>query len=687
MSEVAPSGSTSESEASTEASSNDTSSSPLASSDPPAGSLVPVVPAPTGTQRTRPPAHTPHTAHSGPMAALALAALGVVYGDIGTSPLYALKECLQGPHGVAAVQANVFGVLSLMFWSLTMVITLKYVTFIMRADNEGEGGTLALLALVKDAVHRKDGSTSPLVLLVLFGAALLYGDGVITPAISVLSAVEGLNVATPALKSFVVPLTVGILLGLFIMQKHGTEGIGRVFGPVMVVWFGTLSVLGAIAIAKNPGVFAALNPVHGIRFLATSGHKGFLVLGSVVLCVTGGEALYADMGHFGAKPIRVAWLGVVMPALVINYFGQGANVLMTAPEVVASPSFSPFYALVPRFLLYPMVLLAAAAAVIASQAMISGAFSLTRQAVQLGYCPRVTIVHTSKEHEGQIYIPEINWALLIACLALVIRFESSDKLASAYGIAVTGTMTITSIVFFTLITKVWNWPLWRAIPLVGLFLIFDLGFLAANVIKIADGGWVPLAMASGIFALMTTWKTGRLRLGLQIMANAIPLDDFLSRVRKENTPRVDGTAVFMSANPKGIPPVLAHHYAHNQVLHDQVVLLSILSEAVPFVSARNRILVRNLGQGFFQVSARFGFMESPNVPALLEACAIFDLPIDPETVTFYLGRETLLSSEKAGMMRWRKALFAFISRNARPATLYFGIPPNRVVELGMQVEL
>ena len=629
----------------------------------------------------------PRAAHGGPLAGLALAALGVVYGDIGTSPLYALKECLQGVHGVAATQANVLGVLSLMFWSLTMVVTVKYLAFIMQADNEGEGGILALLALVREEIVKKDGSAGPLILLVLFGAALLYGDGVITPAISVLSAVEGLNVATSAFAPWVVPLTVVILTSLFMVQKRGTGGIGKVFGPIMAVWFVTLALLGIVHIAKNPAVLVALNPAYGVRFLATSGHKGFLVLGAVVLCITGGEALYADMGHFGVRPIRIAWFALVMPCLVLNYFGQGANVLATPVEMVADPAFSPFYALVPRQMLYPMVALAAAATVIASQALISGAYSLTRQAVQLGYCPRVTIVHTSTEHEGQIYVPEVNWALWICCLALVIRFESSNKLAAAYGIAVTGTMAITSIVYFVLVTKTWGWPYWKAVPLVTLFLTFDLGFFSANIVKVADGGWVPLAMAAAVFTLMTTWKTGRRRLADQITANAIPLDDFLSRVETDESPRVEGTAVFMSANPKGIPPVLAHHYAHNQVLHDQVVLLSILSENVPFVSSKHRINVRGLGQGFFQVSASFGFMETPNVPALLEACAIFDLPIDPETVTFYLGRETLLSTGKAGMSQWRKALFAFISRNSRTATAYFGIPPNRVVELGMQVEL
>ncbi|HEU4406607.1 MAG TPA: potassium transporter Kup [Polyangiaceae bacterium] len=621
-------------------------------------------------------------AHGGGLLSLSLGALGVVYGDIGTSPLYAVKECFHGTHSIPISEANVYGVLSLMFWALVMIVSGKYLTFVLRADNEGEGGMLALLALVPLSARKAAASTPLVVLIVLFGTSLLYGDGIITPAISVLSAVEGLNVATHAFERHVVPLTVGILLVLFAMQRRGTAGVAVIFGPVMIAWFLALGVLGVLGILRHPAVLFSLNPLFAARFLASSGYHGFLVLGSVLLCISGAEALYADMGHFGRKPIRLAWFAVVLPCLLLNYWGQGAAVL-TDPDAAKSPLFS----LVPRPALYPMVALATMAAVVASQAMISGAFSLTRQAVQLGYFPRVTIVHTSRTQEGQIYVPEVNAAMGALCLLLVLSFRSSDRLAAAYGIAVIGAMTITSFVYYVVVTRAWNWAPWKALPLVAIFLIFDLSFLGANFIKIADGGWVPLLIASGIFALMTTWKVGRRRLADQLVARAMPFGAFLEEVERLRTHRVSGTAVFMSANPGGVPPVLLHHFRHNQVLHEQVVLLSILSERVPFVSPRSRIRVEEAGQNFYRVSARFGFMETPNVPALLEACAIFGLAIDPETVTFYLGRETLLASKARGMAHWRKALFAFVSRNARSATSYFGIPPDRVVELGMQVEL
>jgi KUP system potassium uptake protein len=626
-----------------------------------------------------------HAGHAGPLLPLALGALGIVYGDIGTSPLYAFKECLQGHHKVVPTEANVLGLLSLMVWSLTMVVTVKYLFFIMRADNEGEGGILALLALVPPKLRARAsgrGASAPLVLLVLFGAALLYGDGVITPAVSVLSAVEGLNVGVSGVEHYVLPITAAILVGLFAMQRRGTAGIGVVFGPIMVVWFAALAALGAANVVKNPRVLHALWPGHAVGFLAHSGWHGFLVLGSVVLCITGGEALYADMGHFGRAPIRAAWFAVVMPSLLVNYFGQGALVL-SDPSAVASP----FYALVPKAFVLPTVVLATAATVIASQALISGAFSLTRQAVQLGYFPRVNVVHTSRAHEGQIYIPEVNWALMVACLYLVFSFKTSTSLAAAYGIAVTGTMGITSVVYYVVVTEAWGWSRWRALPLAALFLAFDLAFFGANAVKFLDGGWVPLAMAAGVFTLMTTWKTGRARLAEKIARGALPLGEFLDARKADPPVRVPGTAVFMSANPGVTPPVLRHHYRHNHVLHEQVVILSILSAPVPFVSPKNRLKVDDLGAGFYQVSARFGFMETPRVPALLEACALYDLTIDPEHVTFFLGRETLLASSREGMSRWRKALFAFVSRNARSATAYFGIPPDRVVELGMQIEL
>lgn len=616
--------------------------------------------------------------------ALVIAALGVVFGDIGTSPLYAMKECFAGGHGAQPTPDNVLGVLSLIIWSLLGVIAFKYVSFVMRADNEGEGGILALLALLPEKNKRSArGAGGPLVLLALFGAALLYGDGTITPAISVLSAIEGLNVATDSLKDYVVPLTVVILTGLFLVQRKGTEGIGSAFGPVMVLWFLTLAILGGTQLVQNFTVLRAINPLYGIRFLSTNGAVSLHVLGAVVLCVTGGEALYADMGHFGRRAIRVAWYSLVMPCLLLNYMGQGA-LLLRNPDAVRT---SPLFEMAPRWGLYPMVALATAATVIASQALISGAFSLTRQAVQLGFSPRVTVIHTSEKHEGQIYIPEVNIALWVVCILLVLAFGSSSKMAAAYGLAECGLMAITSVIFFVVTTSTWGWPVWKALPLVAIFLVYDLGFLGANLVKIMDGGWIPLLMGTVVFTMMTTWKTGRRLLGEYFVRNQLPFEEFIKDVEAKQPPRVSGTAVFMTQSPTGTPAVLRHHFRHNQVLHEQVVLVSILSENVPYVSPRKRIVVEELPQNFYRVQARFGFMETPRIPSILEAVAIFGLTIDPETVTFYLGRETLIATMKDGMMRWRKWLFSFLSRNARTATAYFGIPADRVVELGMQVEL
>ncbi len=642
---------------------------------------------------------------------LMLAALGVVYGDIGTSPLYAIKECFspESIHHVGATPENVLGVLSLVFWSLMMIVTVKYLTFVMRADNEGQGGILALLALVPPKGGRREGR--PILLpLVLFGAALLYGDGVITPAISVLSAVEGLNEAAPSLKPVIVPLTCGVLIGLFLVQKRGTAGVGAVFGPLMIVWFSTISVLGIRAIAGNPVVFKALNPLYAVAFFAHNQGHGFLILGSVVLCITGGEALYADMGHFGRRPIRMSWFAMVLPALLLNYFGQGA-LLLQNPAAAKSP----FYALVPSWALYPVIAIATAATVIASQALISGAFSLTQQAVQLGYFPRVTIIHTSKESEGQIYIPEVNWALLVACIALVLVFQTSTNLAAAYGIAVTGTMGITTLVYFVVITERWKWPLWRAVPLLLVFLFFDIGYFAANLAKLFPfdrlfevnnpvhqaeglpahvvagshgyGGWAPIVMGTVVFTMMTTWKTGRAALYEFIQSAALPIQSFLDDLADRGLHRVKGTAVFMSSNPGATPSVLLHHVKHNKVLHEQVVLLCIQSERVPEVPLDRRVEVTDMGQGIFQVVARFGFMQTPNVPSVMETCKKHGIRYEVNNTSYYLGRETLLTTGRARMSRWRKALFAFLSRNARPATAYFGLPPNRVVELGMQVDL
>jgi KUP system potassium uptake protein len=623
---------------------------------------------------------------SGALASLALGALGVVYGDIGTSPLYAVKECFAPGHGVSPTVENVLGVLSLIVWSLILVVSVKYVSFILRADNQGEGGVLALLALVTSRQEMGDRSRSRsravLVVLGLFGAALLYGDGIITPAISVLSAVEGLEVATTRVHPFIVPTTVVILVGLFLMQKRGTAGIGAIFGPATLVWFVSIAAAGLPWIFRRPEVLGAINPIHAVRFFGEHHLHGFLLLGSVVLCITGGEALYADMGHFGRKPIRWAWYGVVFPALILNYLGQGA-VLIERGEAVRA---NPFFGLLHGWLVYPMVAVATVATVVASQALISGAFSLTQQAVQLGYCPRVTIIHTSGAAEGQIYIPEVNRILMVACVTLVLAFKESSALAAAYGIAVTGTMSITSVLFYQL-TRQWKWAPWKSFSLVGLFLALDLSFLGANVVKVTEGGWFPLVMAAAVFVVMTTWKKGRRTLGSHIIANTLSTELFLNDVQNTQPHRVKGTAVFMTSNPDGAPPVLLHHFKHNKVLHEQVILLSVQTRHVPEVPPSQRLSVRELGQGFWQVTATYGFMESPNVIESLTLCNQHGLPVDPLNASFYLGRETLLTSGRSSMAQWRKVLFSILSRNARPANMFFNIPPNRVVELGTQIEL
>jgi KUP system potassium uptake protein len=616
---------------------------------------------------------------------LLIPALGVVYGDIGTSPLYAMKECFNGDHHVEPSSANVLGILSLIVWTLTSVVAVKYLAFILRADNRGEGGILALLALVPRKLAgggASRGGPGFLVLLVLFGAALLYGDGVITPAISVLSAVEGLGIATKALEPAVIPITVVTLLALFLAQKRGTDGVGRVFGPIMLLWFLVIGGLGAVQVAREPGILRAIDPRHAVAFFVHNGGHGFLVLGGVVLAITGAEALYADMGHFGPTPIRRSWLTVVFPALLLNYFGQGAALLGHA-ELASNP----FYAIVPGWALYPSVVISAAATVVASQALISGAYSLTQQAVQLGFFPRVTIVHTSRHAEGQIYVPEINWLLAAACIGLVLGFKSSDALGAAYGIAVTGTMAITSLTYAVVAYKRWHWPLWRIVPLASFFLVIDLAYFAACATKITDGGWFPLLLGVLIYTVMTTWNTGRRHLGRRMAEAMFPLDAFLADLTRQRPIRVKGTAVFMTANPEGVPPVLLHHFKHNQCLHEQVVLLRVASVHVPTVTPDERITAQPIGQGFFRVTLSFGFMEAPSVPEALEECSRFGLIIDPASTSYFLGRETLLPTGSSRMWRWRKALFAFISRNAVPATAYFGLPPGRVVELGMQIDL
>ncbi len=623
------------------------------------------------------------TGPHGTLAWLALMATGVVFGDIGTSPLYALKECIDHEHGVPPTEANLLGVLSLVFWSLTMVVTVKYLTFIMRADNRGEGGILALLALAQRRPNADGARIGWIAGLVIFGAALLYGDGVITPAISVLSAVEGLAVGTTRFRPAVIPLTVAVLLGLFWVQRRGTARIGGVFGPIMVFWFLAISILGAREIAHYPAVLMAVHPAYALSFFVHHGWHGFAVLGSVVLVITGGEALYADMGHFGRGPIRVSWYTLVMPALLLNYFGQAAGLLQHV-----SGAENPFYSIVPKPLIYPMVALSTIATIIASQALISGAYSLTRQAVQLGFCPRVTIVHTSGDAEGQIYVPEVNFALAIGCIWLVLTFKESSALAAAYGIAVTGTMAITSIVYFVVLRKTWRWPAWKAVPLVAIFLGFDIPFFGANALKFLHGGWFPIGVGLLVYIAMTTWKSGRTYLALTLADRILPIDAFVADLEAHRPHRVPGIAVFMASNPNGVPVVLLHHWKHNQVLHDTVVLLSVVSETIPEVRSRDRIAVRDLGHGLFQVVAHFGFMETPNVPqVMIDAAQRYGVPNEPARTSYFLGRETLLTSGESKMFRWRKALFSFISRNSRSATQYFGIPPDRVVELGMQINL
>ena len=630
--------------------------------------------------------------------ALSLTALGVVYGDIGTSPLYALKECFGGHHSIPATRENVIGVMSLVFWSINFVVSFKYVTFVLQADNRGEGGILALLALVRP--RAKAGRARALLIgLGLFGAALLYGDGVITPAISVLGAVEGISVATPAFHRFVWPIAVVILTLLFMVQREGTAGVGRVFGPIMVTWFSCIALLGIRGIAMHPSILKALNPAHAINLFLRDGVQGFLVLGSVVLVLTGAEALYADMGHFGRRPIRITWFAVVLPCLLLNYFGQSA-LLLERPEAAVNP----FYSLVPAWGLYPMVVVATAAAIVASQALISGAFSLTRQAVQLGYSPRVTIVHTSKTEMGQIYIPEVNEALWIGCIALVVGFRSSSNLAAAYGVAVTGTMIITTLLFHTVARDRWHWSAARVWALTILFLSVDGAFFAANVVKIREGGWFPLVVALGIYTLMTTWHRGRARLAAIVRENTLPMDLFLADVSRRKPYRVPGTAVFLTSVSSGAPAVLLHHLKHNKVLHEKVMLMSVVTEEIPQVDAEERVECRQLGEGFYQVVAHYGFMETPDVPAVLRALGRTDENGRPLTVkvmdtSFYLGRETLIvtrgaskaaaTGDGAGLPRmslWRKKLFVLMTRNARSATAFFGLPPNRVVELGAQIQ-
>ncbi|ANQ85435.1 putative potassium uptake protein [Azoarcus olearius] len=619
--------------------------------------------------------------HRKGIAGLAVAAIGVVYGDIGTSPLYTLKEVFNGPHAVPVNEANVYGILSLVFWALVTVVSAKYVVFITRADNRGEGGIMALTSLALRVVQpgRRAWWLS---VLGVFGAALFYGDGMITPAISVLSAVEGLEVATPAFKPFVIPIALVVLVGLFVMQRRGTGSVGAIFGPVMVCWFLVLAVLGINGITLHPEIIGALDPRWAARFFIDQPLIGWLALGAVVLAITGGEALYADMGHFGRRPIKLAWFSLVFPALYLNYLGQGALIL-DHPDNVRNP----FYMLVPDALVYPMVGMATLATIIASQAVISGAFSLTRQAIQLGYAPRMQTLHTSEHEIGQIYVPGVNWMLLGAVVALVVGFQSSSALASAYGIAVTLTMMIDTVLAFVVVRSLWKWGRAKAVLFLVVFLAVDIAFFSATTVKIFAGGWFPLLIGAAIFTLLRTWKRGRSLLNERIRSDTMPLDIFIQSMFQSPPPRVEGTAVFMTTWLDGVPRALLHNLIHNKVLHERVVLLRVDTADVPHVPEGERVEVEEIDYGFYRVRVHYGFKDDPDIPAALGLCAQRGLPFDMMETSFFLGRETLVSRVGSGMPQWREKLFILLFRNAGSAADYFCIPPNRVVELGTQVEL
>ena len=617
------------------------------------------------------------------LAPMALAAMGVVYGDIGTSPLYTMKEVFNGPHAVAVTPDNLLGILSLVFWALTITVSLKYVMFITRADNKGEGGIMALTALALRTERASPRMLWFLSVLGIFGAALFYGDAVITPAMSVLSAVEGLEVATPMFKPYVVPITIGILVGLFLFQPRGTASVGALFGPVMMFWFGTLGALGVWNILRHPDVIAAINPWYAVHFFLENRGHAYLALGAVVLAITGGEALYADMGHFGRRPIKWAWLVYVFPCLYLNYLGQGALILDN-PAAVKNP----FFLLVPDILLYPMVALATAATVIASQAVISGAFSLTSQAMQLGYCPRINVRFTSEREKGQIYIPNINWLLLLAVIVLVLGFKSSSNLASAYGIAVTLTMMIDTLLAFVVVRALWNWNWLKAGVFLTLFFVVDFAFFSANLAKILDGGWFPLVLGLSVFTLLSTWKRGRSLLYEKLQQDSMPLDAFISSLKYGGPHRVPGTGIFMTTRPDGVPRAMLHNLLHNKVLHERVILLNVNIQDIPHVDERERMMVEPLSDGFYRVQLNYGFKDDPNIPVALEMCGYMGMaPVEMMETSFFLGRETIVPNRVPAMTLWRQILFMWMFRNADTATDYFKLPTNRVVELGTQVEL
>jgi KUP system potassium uptake protein len=634
-------------------------------------------------------AHSAHGHDKNGLLKLSLGAIGVVFGDIGTSPLYAFRETFASHHGVPGIQVDpvhIHGVLSLVFWSMMMVVTFKYVLTIMKADNKGEGGSLALLALI----NRKSENArwaGPFILLGVFATALFYGDAMITPAMSVLSATEGLQYVHPGFKDWILPIALAILIGLFSIQSRGTDKVGKLFGPIMLAYFATLATLGVYHMAEMPQiVLATLNPLNALNFFATDGFRAFVALGSVVLAVTGAEALYADMGHFGRKPIGVSWLVFVLPALMLNYMGQGAMVLSLDPAGAAQVIKDPFFLMIPDMVRIPVIALALLATIIASQAVISGAFSLTQQAIQLGFMPRMQIKHTSASTAGQIYIPTVNWGLMIMVIVLVLFFRSSSNLAAAYGIAVTGAMFIDTLLLAAVLISLWRWPLWKAIPLIAAFIVVDMAYLGANLIKVPDGGWVPLAIGLAIFTMLTTWSRGRTLMRQNMAEGSIPVEVFAKSAHSSAT-RVPGTSVFMASTNKGVPSALLHNIKHNKVLHERVVILTVAVQDVPYVEEADRYDSKDMGNGFYRLTIRCGFLEDTDVPALLKRVSMCGEPFQMMKTSFFLSRQTLIASAKPGMALWREKLFAWMLRNAASAMEFFRLPTNRVVELGSQLEI
>ena len=639
------------------------------------------VPAETGTRTTG-----GHGHQSGGLAKLTIGAVGVVFGDIGTSPIYAFRETFAGHHKINVDPTHIYGVLSLVFWSMMIVVTIKYALTIMRADNKGEGGSLALLALINKESPGKRWSAG-IILLGVFATALFYGDSMITPAMSVLSATEGLSYVHPGFERWIIPIAVFILFGLFAIQSRGTAKVGALFGPIMILYFLTLAVLGLMHLAEMPMIILeTINPLNFVRFFMVDGFRAFIAMGSVVLAVTGAEALYADMGHFGRKPITIAWIWFVLPALMLNYMGQGAMVLSLTPAEAAEVIKDPFFLMVPDMVRIPVVFLVIMATIIASQAVITGAFSLTQQAIQLGFIPRMSIKHTSASAAGQIYIPIINWALMIMVLALVLFFQSSSNLAAAYGIAVTGAMAIDTVLLTVVLFSLWKWPAWKAIPLVAVFFLVDFAYLGANLLKVPDGGYFPLLIGLVIFTLLTSWSRGRVLMRQNMAEGSIPIEVF-AKSAHSSAARVAGTAVFMASSSAGVPSALLHNIKHNKVLHDRVVILTVEIQDVPYIESIERYSVKDLGQGFYRVVLRFGFLEETDVPAALKGVTMCGEPFEMMKTSFFLSRQTLIASAKPGMAIWREKLFAWMLRNAASAMEFFRLPSNRVVELGSQVEI